>query len=317
MRLGFLTDPLESLQPGHDSTLALMDEDVRRGHSVAVFEQKDLSYDAQGARARARDYVLRSAQELVLSTADAVFLRKDPPVDLTFLHGIQLASLSRGPTPLYVNAPDALLVCNEKLFALRFPELCPLTCVSNQSAEIKAFIQKTGRAVLKPLDGYGGKGVVQTHAEDPNLSSLIDLETDSGNRWVMVQEFLEAASKGDKRILLVDGEPAGAVLRVPSGTDFRGNLAVGGKARKTSLTPREKVICAALKPELQRLRLLLVGIDVIGDKLTEINVTSPTGIHEINALDGVRVESTVLDAVEKRVYSSGPNTSANRSTSPS
>lgn len=308
LRIGFLMDPLETVQVNHDSTFALMLEAQARGHEVRAFEQSDL-YFHQVAKARMRRLRLARVQgqhfevlemhDAPLDELDVIFLRKDPPVDVEFVHATQLVELAR--QPLLVNSPRALRDCNEKLFALSFPELVPPTLVSRDRARLKEFISRLGSdAILKPIDGFGGKSVVQTWADDRNLTSLLEMMTDGGRFAVIAQGYLAASRQGDKRIILVDGEPLGAVLRVPREDDVRANMAAGGRATKTTLTDSDLAICRKLGPVLRERGLLFVGIDVIGDKLIEINVTSPTGIAEIDELDGVSIERRVLELIEQR-----------------
>jgi glutathione synthase len=306
MRVGFLMDPLERLQRGHDTTLALVEESCRRTHQTWVFEQGGLSVEdfqvtAQARRVRGPPLEAGAPERLSLDHLDVLFLRKDPPVDVEFLHATQMVELVRGSRrPLYINAPMGLRGANEKLFALRFPELVPRTLVSSDVTSLRTFVQANERTVLKPLDGFGGRGVFVTSARDENLRSLLELNTARGMQTIVAQAFLPEAREGDKRILLLDGEPIGAVLRTPSSDDFRGNLAAGARAVRTTLTPRDREICRTLAPELRTHGLFFVGIDVIGDFLTEINVTSPTGLLEVNALENVRLEERILDFAEKR-----------------
>jgi glutathione synthase len=308
----FLMDPLESIHPGHDSTLALMLECRRRGWEVACFEQRHLAYTGGGAMARMRrveplprgkpPFRLLGEETRLLRDLDVLFLRKDPPVDADYLWATQLAELTGERGPLLVNHPSGLRDADEKLFPLRFPDLCPATLVSREPKAIRAFcLEQGGEAVLKPLGGFGGRGVLRLREGDPNLPSIVETATSGGTRPVLAQTWLRESAEGDKRILLVDGRPAGAVLRVPSPGDFRCNMAAGGRAQRAVLTGRDHEISARLEPELHSRGLLFVGIDVIGRWLTEVNVTSPTGIVEVDALDGVSVEAEVLDRVVERL----------------
>lgn len=313
LRIGFLMDPLEHVVVGHDTTFLLMLAAQERGHEVRSLEQHHLVFRGDRTRARMRtvevrevpDDHMRVLREEVapLTDLDVLFLRKDPPVDADFLHATQLVELSGGdPGPLMVNNPAALRDANEKLFPLRFPHLMPPTVVSADMALLRAFVrdEAQGHAVLKPIDGYAGKGILLLRADDPNLTALLELATGGGRHAVMLQAYLPAATEGDKRILLLDGEPLGAVLRVPAHGEARANLAAGGRPVKTPLTDRERAICAELRPELQRRGLAFVGIDVIGGFLTEVNVTSPTGAAEVELLDGTDVGGQVMAWVEAR-----------------
>ena len=312
LSIGFLMDPLERLLIHHDSTFALMLEAQARGHRVFSFEQRHLSATGAGARARMREvrvareegrhFQVVSEELRPLTALDVLFLRKDPPVDVPFLHATQLVELGAGGRPLLINDPRGLRDANEKLFALRFPALVPETLVSSDRVELREFIaaQPAG-AIVKPVDGFGGRAVVRVVAGDPNQNALLELMTAEGTQLVVAQRYLEAAAQGDERIILLDGEPIGALLRVPRRGDLRCNLAVGGKAVKARLGERERELCAAIGPALRAHGLLLAGIDVIGGKLIEVNVTSPTGLVEIDALDGVRLEAEIIEFAERRV----------------
>ncbi len=308
LRVGFLIDPIETLMVGHDTSLTFMLECQRRGHEVHYFEQKDLAYRDGGVRAVAKRVELRRAKgdhyrvleegALDLSTLDVVFLRKDPPVDVEYLHATQLVELARGP--LVLNDPAGLRDANEKLYVLRYPELIPRTLVSRDLAELRAFLRELGgEMVVKPVDGFAGRGVLHLHDSDRNLNSLLELATGGGRVATVAQQYLSASREGDKRIIVLDGEPLGALLRIPQENDVRGNLAAGGRSAKSALTDREREICRTLAPDLRRRGLYFVGLDVIGGYLTEVNVTSPTGVEEINALDETVVERHVIDFVER------------------
>jgi glutathione synthase len=304
MRIGFLMDPLEDVRVDHDSTFALMLECQRRGIEVRELRQEWL-YVADGrTHARMRTVEVQRKEgdhfrvagdyHAALAELDVLFLRKDPPVDLDFLRATQLVEL--GPGPLAINHPRGLRAANEKLFALRFPDLVPPTLVSRDIGQLRAFVDaQGGDAVVKPLDGCGGEGVLRVRRGDSNLSTLLELATGKGRVPVMAQAYLPAVREGDKRVILLGGEPLGAVLRVPAKGELRANFASGGKAAPAALTPRDREICRRLAPALEELGLWLVGIDVIGGKLTEVNVTSPTGLVEIDALSGESLEAKVID----------------------
>ncbi|HZR08118.1 MAG TPA: glutathione synthase [Myxococcales bacterium] len=304
MRIGFLMDPLDGVRVDHDSTFALMLECQRRGIEIRELRQEWL-YVANGrthARMRTVEVQRKAGShfrvagdfEAPLAELDLLFLRKDPPVDLEFLRATQLVEL--GPGPLVINHPAGLRAANEKLFALRFPDLVPPTLVTREIARVREFIDaQGGDAVVKPLDGYGGQGVLRVRRGDPNLSTLLEIATGNGTVPVMAQAYLPAVREGDKRIILLGGEPLGGVLRVPARGELRANFASGGKAAPAPLTPRDREICRRLAPALDELGLWLVGIDVIGGNLTEVNVTSPTGLVEIDALSGESLEAKVID----------------------
>jgi len=304
MRIGFLMDPIESVRVDHDSTFALMLECQRRGLEVRELRQEWL-YAAEG-RASSRMRILEVQRQpgshyrvagdfdAPLEELDILFMRKDPPVDVAFVRATQLVELSQGP--LLLNHPRGLRSANEKLFALRFPDLTPPTLVSRDISRLRAFLDaQGGDGVVKPLDGCGGQGVLRLRRSDPNLSALLEIATEGGKLPVMAQAYLPAIREGDKRIILLGGEPIGAVLRVPRAGELRANFASGGSAAPAPLTARDREICRRLAPALEELGLWLVGIDVIGGKLTEVNVTSPTGLVEIDALSGQSLEQRVID----------------------
>jgi len=310
LRFGFLIDPIESLIVGHDTSLAFMLECQRRGHEVHYFEQRELEYRDGRVVAAAKRVELqrvkgdhyRVVQEarLDLSTLDVIFLRKDPPVDVEYLHATQLLELAAGP--LLVNEPAGLRDANEKLYVLRYPDLIPKTLVSRSLAELRAFLKELGgEMVIKPIDGFGGRGILHLRAGDRNLNSLLELATAGGAQAIVAQQYLPASREGDKRIVLVDGEPLGAMMRIPQDDDVRGNLAAGGRSAKSALTDREREICRRLAPDLRARGLHFVGLDVIGGFLTEVNVTSPTGVEEINAFDEIAIERLMIDFVERKI----------------
>jgi len=304
MRIGFLMDPLENVRVDHDSTFALMLECQRRGLEVLELRQEWLYFTDGGTRSRMRSVrvqrkpgahfrVLGDSDE-PLSGLDVLFLRKDPPVDDEYLRATQLVEL--GPGPVLINEPRGLRAANEKLFGLRFPDLVPPTLVARDLDRLRAFIDaQGGDGVVKPLDGCGGRGVLRVRRSDPNLSSLLEIATGGGRVPVMAQAYLPAVHEGDKRVILLGGQPLGAVLRVPREGELRANFASGGHAAPASLTPRDREICRRLAPALDAFGLWFVGIDVIGGKLTEVNVTSPTGLVEIDALTGQSLEARVID----------------------
>ena len=310
LRFGFLIDPIESLIVGHDTSLAFMLECQRRGHEVHYFEQRELEYRDGRVVAAAKRVELqrvkgdhyRVVQEarLDLSTLDVIFLRKDPPVDVEYLHATQLLELAAGP--LLVNEPAGLRDANEKLYVLRYPDLIPKTLVSRSLAELRAFLMDLGgEMVIKPIDGFGGRGILHLRAGDRNLNSLLELATAGGAQAIVAQQYLPASREGDKRIVLVDGEPLGAMMRIPQDDDVRGNLAAGGRSAKSALTDREREICRRLAPDLRARGLHFVGLDVIGGFLTEVNVTSPTGVEEINTFDEIAIERLMIDFVERKI----------------
>ena len=310
LTIGFLMDPLEQVLVHHDTTFALMRSAQERGHRLLSFEQGGLFHQDGQAHARAREvevfdrqghhFRVVSERDAPLGVLDVLWMRKDPPVDVAFLHATQLVEATGGRSPIYVNSPAGLRTANEKLWALHFPELTPETLVSRDMAQLRAFDEEAPEgAILKPVDGHGGEGVVLLRKGDRNTSSVLELLTARGQQWVVAQEYVAAARQGDKRILLLDGEPLGAINRVPLETENRANMAVGGQPVKSELTARDREICARLAPMLRREGLLFVGLDVIGDFLIEVNVTSPTGLAELARLDGGDPAGRILAHVER------------------
>lgn len=309
LTIGFLMDPLEQVLVHHDTTFALMRAAQERGHRLLSFGQEALFHAGGQAHARAREVEVYEQQghhfrvvaerEVPLGVLDVLWMRKDPPVDVAFLHATQLVEATGGRSPVYVNSPAGLRTANEKLWALHFPEITPETLVSRDLAQLRAFVEDApDGAIVKPVDGHGGEGVVLLRRGDRNTPSVLELLTARGRDWAIAQEYVPAAREGDKRILLLDGEPLGAILRVPLDTENRANMAVGGTPVKTALTARDREICAALAPLLRREGLVFVGIDVIGDMLIEVNVTSPTGLAELARLEGGDPAGRILAHVE-------------------
>jgi glutathione synthase len=310
LNVGFLMDPLERVLVHHDTTFALMVATQARGHRIHCFEQYQVSFAEGRPAVRAREVEVQpvpgahfrvvGTRTLGMDELDLVWMRKDPPVDEAFLHATQLVEASSGKAPLFVNAPRGLRSASEHLWALRFPDLSPPTLVSCEVAELKAFIEAApAGAVLKPVEGHGGEGVVLLGRGDRNTTSLLELYTRRGTEWAMLQHYLPEARVGDKRILVLEGEPLGAVLRVPREDDHRGNLAAGGTPVRAGLTARDRELCRRLAPHLAAEGLFFVGLDVIGDWLTEVNVTSPTGLVEIAELDGAPLADRVVSSLER------------------
>jgi len=292
-----------------DSSIAFIAEAWRRGHSVETCEVGDLGQrDGEPFVAAAvttpgdEDGAWFSSAPMrpqPLAGYNAVWMRKDPPVDDAYLFATLL--LSRADGPVMVNDPAALRDQNEKLFALEFPELCPKTLVSRSVEQLLSFRDELGgEMIVKPLDGNGGRDVFHLTRGDRNARVIIEAGTGHGQGLLLAQQYVPAVREGDKRIILIEGEPAGAVLRVPADDESRANLHVGGRAEHVDLTRRDREICARIGPRLRELGVIFAGIDVIGDFLTEINITSPTGLREIEQLSGAAIEAQVLDAVEAR-----------------
>jgi glutathione synthase len=305
----FVMDPLERINVVGDSTYVLMREAHERGWPVWFCEPRDL-YAVQGAAwARARAVAVTADapffapgphEEMALADMDVVWMRKDPPFDMDYVFTTYLLDLVP-KTTLVLNRPSSIRNANEKMFALEWPELCPPTLVTREITRARAFAAKApGKIVIKPWDGNGGRGVLVTEHGDPNLGSMLEVLTVGERAYILVQHYLPEIAAGDKRIILVEGEALGWMLRVPQPGDHRGNMHVGAQVKGCDLTEGDRAICAAIGPRLREMGLLFVGIDVIGSSMTEINVTSPTGIQEINRLMGLRLERTVTDAVVAR-----------------
>ena len=310
MRHLFIIDPLERLHSESDSSIAFMREAGHRGHVVETCLIGDLGQRADipfacAAVTRTVDaspcwYETEDARQVDLSEFDAIWMRKDPPFDMGYLFATLL--LSRVQGPVMVNDPQALRDANEKLFALEFADLCPATLVSRSMEQLLAFrAELGGEMIVKPLDGAGGSGIFYIAPDDRNARVILETGTAHGTQLLMAQQYVPEVRHGDKRIILIEGEPAGAVLRVPAADDARANFHTGGRAVRTELTDREREICARIGPVLRDRGVIFAGIDVLGTYLTEINVTSPTGLREIELLDGVALEGAVLDAVMARV----------------
>ena len=306
----FIVDPLASLNVTADTTVAFMREAARRGHQVWSCEVDEILADGGQPVAHALPMTLVDAEDAwyttgdpasrPLSEFDVVWMRKDPPYDLNYFYAAHLLTLAEEST-LVVNSGRGLREVSEKLFVARFPDLTPESLISRNIEDLLAFRARLGgEMIVKPLDGCGGEGVFHLTPDDRNVRALLELVTAHGASYQIAQRYVPEIRQGDKRIILLEGEPIGAVLRVPESGETRANFHVGGSAHRAEITPRDREICDRLRPALVEQGILFAGIDVIGEWLTEVNVTSPTGIREINALDGVRLEEQVLDRVEKR-----------------
>lgn len=309
--MAFVMDPIERLDIRADTTFVLMLEAQRRGHRVLYVDPDDLGVEEGRVVARVtpvelrreegRHVTLGESRRVVLDDeADVVFQRKDPPVDVPYATATQMLMLCR--RALVLNRPEGILAANEKLYTLHFADLMPETLVAREIPHFIDFLAKLGgEMIVKPLHGKGGEGIFHVRHDDRNLFSILEQQTAFGTRWAMAQRYVPEIRQGDKRILLVDGEPLGAVLRVPSEGETRANLHVGGRAAKTGLDEGDRRIVARVAPRLVQDGLFFVGLDVIGGLLTEINVTSPTGVQEMNAMDGMRHEERILERVEARL----------------
>jgi glutathione synthase len=311
VRLLFIVDPLDKLSLAGDTSYALMLEAAARGWDVWTCQIEHLGLVGDDAVVDAVPTIVtpgvtpadafqveaRVARRL--ADFDVVLMRKDPPLDVSYLHATWILDHARGKT-LLVNDPRGLRELNEHLAVLRFPHLTPPTIVTRSTERLREFQREQGGAiVVKPVDGYGGLGIFVVRDGDMNASSILETSTGAGTRWTLAQRFLPEASAGDKRIILVDGEPVGAVLRVPAEAEARGNLHVGGRAVKTTIDARDREIIDTIAPFLRDHGQILVGLDVIGGMLTEINITSPTGVRHASQLDGRNVAAPILDCFER------------------
>ena len=310
MKLGVIMDPIGSINVKKDSTFAMLLEACARGWDVWYMELDDLWM--QGApRASMRPlkvvddpagwFELGPAEEHDLSWLDVIFMRKDPPFDMEYIYVTYMLELAQARGAMVVNDPRALRDTNEKMAATWFPRCIPATMVARSPDRLRQFLADHPRAVLKPLDGMGGASIFSFSEGDPNVNVIMETLTDHGQRFVMAQEFIPDIVKGDKRVLLVDGEPVPhALARIPPEGEFRGNLATGGKGVGVDLSERDLEICREVGPGLAERGLLFVGLDIIGDYLTEVNVTSPTCIRELDSIFSLNIAGLLLDAVERR-----------------
>jgi len=319
MKLAFIIDPLFQLDPTHDTTVAFMEAAQAQGHEVWATSASYLSIVQAQAWARLqrihltpvtlqdhhwiaeKEWYQCGEWELQpLTQMDAVFMRTDPPVTIPYLYATQILDLLTPTATLVINSPQGLQKANEKLYAMRFPTVIPETIVSQDKKVIREFVERKEGAVLKPLAGKAGEGILFLEKRDRNLNSLIEISTQNGREPVMIQAFLPEAKNGDKRIILLEGEPIGAVNRIPTSGEFRGNMAVGGRVEPAAITMRDWEICSAIAPTLLADGLFFVGIDVIGGYLTEINVTSPTGVREIDRLNNVSLAKQVMAWLQQK-----------------
>lgn len=309
MKQLFVMDPLDRIHVSGDSTYMLMLEACRRGHTVAFCTPEDM-FVVDGLTHAQLSFCIVTEEEPYfhiepkkdesLGFFDVVWMRKDPPFNMDYIFSTYMLDLVPDHT-LVLNDPCSIRNANEKMFALEFPQFCPRSLITREIQRARDFAQKeNGKVVIKPWDGNGGRGVLVSQYDDPNFRSMLEILTDEERQYIIVQQYIPEVVEGDKRIILIEGEPVGWMARVPQPGDHRGNMHVGATVESFSLTPKDREICAALGSRLRELGLLFVGIDIIGEYLTEINVTSPTGIQEINPMMGIAIESLITDAVEKR-----------------
>lgn len=309
LTVAFQMDPIGSINIDADSSFRLAEEAQARGHSLFYYTPDRLAYEegritARGwpltvRRVKGDHFELGEEQQVDLSSFDVVWLRQDPPFDMGYITTTHLLDMLRDTT-LVVNDPFWVRNYPEKLLVLQFPDLTPPTAIARDLATLRAFRARHGDIILKPLYGNGGAGVFKLASDDSNLASLHEMFTGINREPLIVQKFLPAVRKGDKRVILVDGEPVGAINRVPAEGETRSNMHVGGRPEKVALTERDREICARIGPLLREKGQIFVGIDVIGDWLTEINVTSPTGIQELERFDGENIAAKVWEAIEAR-----------------
>ena len=315
LKMAFVMDPVESINIEKDTTFVLMLEAQARGHEVWYLELKDLYVKESIPYGKATELKLKRAEDfyefgktehLELESFDVVWMRKDPPVNSDFLYSTYILSLLDETKTKVLNNPTGIRESNEKMYALNFPELIPEAMVAKDIDLLKEFLDSAGgEMVVKPLDGHGGEGIFVVKKGDKNENVILEAITRFGTEYVMAQKFIEKVYEGDKRIILLNGEPLGAVLRVPkSGGEFRCNFHSGGSPAESALTERDIEICSAIAPRLRQDGLYFVGIDVIGGYVTEINTTSPTGVQEINKLNGTQIETRVIEFVEELCASS-------------
>ncbi|MDY0969829.1 glutathione synthase [Siccibacter turicensis] len=312
IKLGIVMDPIASINIKKDSSFAMLLEAQRRGYELHYMEMADLYLNDGVAMARTRTlsveqnydkwYDFTGEQDLALADLDVILMRKDPPFDTEFIYATYILERAEEQGTLIVNKPQSLRDCNEKLFTAWFADLTPHTLVTRNKAQLKAFWQQHGDIIMKPLDGMGGASIFRVKEGDPNIGVIAETLTELGSRYCMAQNYLPAIVDGDKRVLVVDGEPVPYCLaRIPQGGETRGNLAAGGRGEARPLTDSDWEIARRVGPTLKAKGLIFVGLDIIGDRLTEINVTSPTCIREIEAAFPVSITGMLMDAIEARL----------------
>ncbi|MCB1773483.1 MAG: glutathione synthase [Gammaproteobacteria bacterium] len=312
LSLGVVMDPIGSIKIHKDSTFAMLLESQRRGWTLWYMQQEDLCLHDGRCHARIRPLQVRDdpggwfelgdPESAALDDLDVVLMRKDPPFDMEYVHTTYLLEQAEARGTLVVNRPAALRDANEKLFTAWFPTVCAPTLVSRRHAEFSRFVDEHGDAILKPLDGMGGASIFRVRADDPNRNVIIETLTAHQTRYAMAQRFIPEISAGDKRILVIDGEPVPyALARIPTAGETRGNLAAGGRGVGVALSDKDREIVETVAPRLREHGILFAGIDVIGDFLTEVNVTSPTCIRELDKLYGLNISATLMDCIEQKL----------------
>ena len=315
LKIGIVMDPIESITPYKDSSLAMLLEAARRDAEIHYFQQRDLTLI--GGRAVGQSTILDvrddnsdwftpgATQEVDLGDLDVVLMRKDPPFDMEYVYTTYILDRAREAGALVVNHPQALRDMNEKAYTAWFPECTPLTLITRSIEEMRSFLTEQGHIVAKPLDGMGGKSIFAIRKGDKNANVIFETLTDDGSKFAMAQVFVPEISDGDKRILLIDGEAVPfSLARIPSGDDHRGNLVMGATGVGQPLSDADRAICERVGPVLRDAGVVFAGIDVIGDYLTEVNVTSPTGIRELDRQFDLNIAGLMFDAIEKRLRES-------------
>ncbi len=312
LKIGIVMDPIGSIVPKKDSSLAMLLEAERRNAEIHYFEQHDLRMLSGDALGRSRRlhvadkhdawYELGDPRDLKLAELDVILMRKDPPFDMEYVYTTYILDRAKADGVLIVNDPQALRDMNEKAYTAWFPECTPLTLITRSMDDMKEFLADHGHVVVKPLDGMGGRSIFVVKSGDNNANVIFETLTDHGQRFAMAQVYIPEISLGDKRILLIDGEPIPhALARIPSGDDNRGNLVAGALAKGQDLTDIDRRICKQVGPVLRDAGVLFAGIDVIGDYLTEVNVTSPTGIRELDRQFELNISGSLFDAIEDKL----------------
>lgn len=314
IKLGIVMDPIGTSNYKKDTSLAMLWAAADKGWQLIYMEQKDLFLDNGKAYAMARSlqvhknpehfFDLGEESRMALGDLDVILMRKDPPFNGEFVYSTMILEQAQRDGAMVVNDPKSLRDCNEKLFATQFPECCPPVLVTRRPDLLKAFHKEHGDVIFKPLDGMGGSSIFRLKADDSNVSVIIETLTNMGAEQIMAQKFIPEIKQGDKRILVVDGKPIPyALARIPAAGETRGNLAAGGRGEGQVLTDRDRWICEQIIPSLKEKGLMFVGLDVIGDYLTEINVTSPTCVRELDTQFGLNIAMVLMDAIEARLAS--------------
>ncbi|MES9854998.1 MAG: glutathione synthase [Sedimenticola sp.] len=312
IRLGVVMDPIDSINTKKDSTFAMLLEAQQRGWELHYMEQANLFLRDQNPFATARRlsvrdnpddwFSLEPEEVTALDKLDLILMRKDPPFDMEYIYTTYILERAEAQGTLIVNRPASLRDCNEKLFTAWFPQCCPPTLVSSNHQRLLAFIEEQGDIIIKPLGGMGGTSIFRIHADDSNRNVIIETLTDKGAKYAMAQKFIPEISAGDKRILMVDGEPVPyALARIPKEGETRGNLAAGGRGEGVELSLRDLWIAQQVGPALRERGILFAGLDIIGDYLTEINVTSPTCIRELDSLYHLNISAELMDSIELKL----------------